>query len=123
MVLLVRVLAVFAVNATLGVAASFAAPLAGGITVAWLLPMTAVAALCLAAATLAGSVGIGITVGLAGWAITALSAQATTGRADTAATSPRLAVPDLLFAASCAGVVYYATRVPKTQKRDCYDEY
>jgi hypothetical protein len=117
MVMLVRALAVFLVNAVLGVAASVLASAAGRITVGWLLPMTAVAALCLAAATLAGSANVGITVGLAGWAVAVLAAQAATGRAETAASSPALAVPELLFAALCVGLVLHTTRVPRSQKR------
>jgi hypothetical protein len=114
MLLLVRALAVFAVNAALGVAASLvAAPVAGGVTVAWLVPMTAVAGLCLAAATLTGSPAAGATIGLAGWAIAVLGAQVATGRAEQAAASPALALPDLLFAAVCVGVVLYATRLPR----------
>lgn len=118
MLLLVRALAVFAVNAALGVAASVAAaPVAGGVTVTWLVPMTAVAALCLAAATLTGSAAVGVTIGLAGWAIAVLGAQVATGRADRAVSSPALALPDLLFAVVCVGVVLYATRLPRSAER------
>ena len=114
MLLMVRALAVFAVNAVLGLAATFAAPAADGITVNWLLPMTAVAALCLAAATLTGSPAAGVTIGLAGWAIAVLAAHGVTGRTDRAATSPVMALPDLLFTAVCVGVTLYATRVPRS---------
>ncbi len=117
MVLLVRALAVFAVNAALGTAASLAAPAATGITVSWLVPMTAVAALCLAAATLAESANVGVTVGLAGWAITVLGAQAAGGHAERAASSHALILPYLLFAALCVGVVLYRTRIPRHQER------
>src|SRR3954469_19965361 len=55
MVLLVRSLAVFAVNAALGLAASAASGVATAVTVGWLLPMTAVCALALAAATITRS--------------------------------------------------------------------
>ena len=50
MVLLTRVVAVFAVNAVLGLAASAASGAATALTFGWLLPMTAVCALALAVA-------------------------------------------------------------------------
>src|SRR5262249_59486106 len=59
MVLLVRALAVFTVNAVLGVAASVASNVATGIAFWWLLPMTAIRALALAAATPARSATVG----------------------------------------------------------------
>jgi len=116
-VLLARALAVFAVNAALGVAASLAAPAAGGVTVAWLVPMTAVAALCLAAATLTGSPAAGAAIGLAGWAIAVLAAQVATGGAERAASVPALILPDLLFAAACVAVVLHVTRIPGDRVR------
>ena len=51
MVLLVRVLAVFALNGALGLAASAASGTAAAVTFGWLIPMTAVSGLALAAAT------------------------------------------------------------------------
>jgi hypothetical protein len=117
MVLLVRALAVFGLNATLGVVATLAggADSAGttAITLGWLVPMTAVAALCLAVATLAGSAAVGVTVGLAGWAVTVLAAQVATGRVDGATSSAVLAVPYLLIAAACVAVALYTTRTPR----------
>jgi hypothetical protein len=117
MVLLVRALAVFGLNAALGVAATLAggAISAGttGITLGWLVPMTAVAALCLAVATLAGSAAVGLTVGLAGWAVTVLAAQVATGRFDGATSSAVLAVPYLLVAGACIAVALFTTRTPQ----------
>ena len=72
MVLLVRALAVFGLNAVLGLAASAASGAAAAVTFGWLVPMTAVCALALAAATLARSANVGVAAGLAGWAITVL---------------------------------------------------
>ena len=74
MVLLVRALAVFGLNAVLGLAAS-AVSLSGSgaaaaVTFGWLIPMTAICALALAAATLARSANVGVAAGLGGWAIT-----------------------------------------------------
>ena len=59
MVLLVRALAVFGLNAVLGLAASAASGVAVAVTFGWLVPMTAVCALALAAATLARSANVG----------------------------------------------------------------
>ena len=73
MVLLVRALAVFALNAALGLAASAASGAAAAVTFGWLVPMTAVCALALAAATLTRSANVGVAAGLAGWAITVLA--------------------------------------------------
>src|SRR6266568_218143 len=69
MVLLVRALAVFALNAALGLAASAASGTAAAVTFGWLIPMTAISALALAAATLARSANVGVAAGLAGWLI------------------------------------------------------
>src|SRR5215469_12070134 len=54
-VLLVRALAVFGVNAALGLAASAGSGAVTALTIGWLLPMTAVCALALATATVARS--------------------------------------------------------------------
>ena len=80
MVLLVRALAVFGLNAALGLAASAASGAAAGVTFGWLVPMTAVSALALAVATVTRSANIGVAAGLAGWAITVLSVQAASGQ-------------------------------------------
>jgi hypothetical protein len=113
MVLLVRALAVFGLNAALGLAASAASGAAAAVTFGWLVPMTAVCALALAAATLARSANVGVAAGLAGWAITVLSAQAAAGRFTAAVTESALVVPYLAFAAGCGAIVVYATRIPR----------
>ncbi len=113
MVLLVRALAVFAVNAALGLAASAASGLAASVTFGWLVPMTAVSALALAAATVARSANVGAAAGLAGWAITVLAAQTSSGPWSAAITDWALVPPYLIFAAGCAAVVILVTRVPK----------
>jgi hypothetical protein len=113
MVLLVRALAVFGLNAVLGLAASAASGAAAAVTFGWLVPMTAVCALALAAATLARSANVGVAAGLAGWAITVLSAQAANGRFTAAVTDSVLVVPYLAFAAGCGVIVWYATRIPR----------
>ena len=113
MVLLVRALGVFALDAVLGIAAAAASGTAAGITFGWLVPMTAVSALALAAATLARSANVGVAAGLAGWAITVLSGQAAAGRFTAAVSDSALVIPYLAFAACCAAVVVYATRIPR----------
>jgi hypothetical protein len=113
LVLLVRALAVFALDAGFGVAASAASGTAVGITFGWLVPMTAVCALALAVATVARSANAGVAAGLAGWALLILSEQAATGRYTDAVTGSGLVLPYLAFAAGCVAVVVYATRIPR----------
>lgn len=113
MVLLVRALAVFALNAAFGVAASAASGAAAAVTFGWLVPMTAVCALALAAATLARSANAGVAAGLAGWAITVLSAQQTSGHLAAAVSSSALVVPYLAAATVGAAVAWLATRTPR----------
>jgi hypothetical protein len=113
MVLLTRALAVFGLNAALGLAASAASGAAAAVTFGWLVPMTAVCALALAAATLARSANVGVAAGLAGWVITVLSAQVADGRFTAAVTDSALVVPYLAFAACCGAIVVYATRIPR----------
>ena len=93
MVLLVRALAVFALNAGLGLVASVASGAAAAVTFGWLIPMTAVSALALAVATVARSANAGAAAGLAAWAIAVLSAQAASGQFTAAITSSALSSP------------------------------
>jgi hypothetical protein len=113
MVLLVRALAVFALNAVLGLAASAASGTAAALTFGWLVPMTAVCALALAVAMLARSAVVGVAAGVAGWVIAVLSGTAASGQLTTAVTSPALILPYLAFAACCGAVALYATRIPR----------
>jgi hypothetical protein len=113
MVLLVRALAVFGLNAALGLAASAASGAAAAVTFGWLLPMTAVSALALAVATVTRSANAGIAAALGGWAITVLSARAATGQFTAALTSSALIVPYLGAAAACAALAWFATRIPR----------
>lgn len=113
MVLLVRALAVFGLNAALGLAASAASGTATAVTFGWLVPMTAVCALALAAATVARSANVGMAAGVAGWVIAVLSGQAAAGRLTAAITDSALVLPYLTFAACCAAIVLYATRIER----------
>jgi hypothetical protein len=113
MVLLVRAFAVFAVNTVLGLAASFASGTAAALTFGWLIPMTAVCALALAAATAVRSPNAGVAAGVAGWTITLLSGQAATGQFTVVLSASALVPAYLAVAAVCAAVVAYTTRLPK----------
>jgi len=113
MVLLTRALAVFGLNAALGLAASAASGTAAWITFGWLVPMTAGCALALAAATLARSANAGVAAGLAGWAITILSGKVAAGRFTAALTDSALVLPYLAFAAICGAIAWYASRIPR----------
>ncbi len=113
MVLLVRALAVFGLNAAAGLAASAASGAAAEVTFGWLVPMTAVCALALAAAALSRSPNVGVAAGLSGWAIMLLAGQAAGGRLTTAITDSALLLPYLAFAACCGAVAWYATRTPR----------
>jgi hypothetical protein len=116
MVLLVRVLVVFALNAALGLAASAASGVSGSaaaVTFGWLVPMTAVSALALAAATVTRSPNAGVAAGLAVWAITVLSVRSASGQFTAAVASSALVLPYLAVAAACGAIAWSATRIPE----------
>jgi hypothetical protein len=113
MVLLVRAVAVFGLDALLGIAACAASGAALGITFGWLIPMTAISALALATATMARSANVGVAAGLAGWTIVVLSGQAAAGKFTAAISNSALVLPYLAFAACCAAVVLYASRASR----------
>jgi hypothetical protein len=113
MVLLVRVLVVFTLDAVLGLIASAASGTAAAVTFGWLVPMTAVSAVALAAATATRSADVGVAAGLAAWAITVLSAQLASGQVTTAVTGSVLTLPYLVVAAACGAIAWFATRIPK----------
>jgi hypothetical protein len=81
------------------------------VTFGWLVPMTAVCALALAAATLARSANVGVTVGLAGWVIVVLAGQAASGRVTAVISDTALVLPYLAFAVVCAAIAWAATRI------------
>ncbi len=113
MVLLVRALTVFGLNAVLGTAASAACGTAATVTFGWLVPMTAVCALALAAATVTRSANVGVAAGLSGWVITVLGGRVADGKLTAAVASSSLVLPYLLFAGCCCAVVLYATRMSR----------
>lgn len=109
MVLLVRVLAVFAVNAVLGAAASLVSTQAIGLTFNWLAPMTTVAALALATATLSHSANTGVVAALGCWAFVTVIGFADSGRLGAAVDRVDLLPIYLLAAALCFGLALWAT--------------
>lgn len=78
MILLVRSLAVFGLNAGLGLIGIVCGAPSAGITLTWLVPMTAVSALALAVAALARSPQAGVAVALGSWAGVVIVAAAAT---------------------------------------------
>jgi hypothetical protein len=110
MVLLVRTVVVFAVNAVLGLAASAASSSAAAVTFAWLLPMTAVCALTLAMAVIARNAAVGAAVGVIAWLAVVFGAATSGGDLVTAVTDAALYLPYLAVAACCAAITVVATR-------------
>jgi len=113
MVLLVRALAVFVLNAALGLAASAASRVAAALAFGWLVPMTAVCRLALAASTLARSANVGVAAGMASWVITVLAGKAATGSLTTVITDSAFILPYLAFAVCCGALALYVTRIPR----------
>jgi len=113
LVLLVRALAVFGLNAVLGLAASAASGSAAAVTFGWLVPMTAICALALATATLTQSPNVGVAAGATGWVIAILSGNAADGRFTAAITDSAFVVPYLVLAVCCGAIVLLATRIPR----------
>jgi hypothetical protein len=130
MVLLVRAVAVFAVNACLGLVVSgvsywaaadglhgaggHATAAAAAITFAWLIPMTAVCALTLAAAVVTRSASAGALAGVLAWGATVLASRVSAGAFTAAVTDTAAYLPYLAVAACAMAVIEYATR---TQRR------
>ncbi len=122
LVLLTRAVAVFGVNAALGLIASAAtlgahAPAGPAqLTFAWLLPMTAACALALAVAVAVKSAIAGAAAGVGAWLTLVLVRSVTESGAWSAAaltaaiTEADLYLPYLVVAACCAVIVLFATR-------------
>ncbi|HEY1667670.1 MAG TPA: hypothetical protein VGG54_18450 [Trebonia sp.] len=110
MVLLTRAVAVFALNAVLGLLASVASGAAAALTFGWLIPMTAVCALALAVAVAARSAAVGAGAGVAAWVITVLVGQSASGRLTASVTNADAYLPYLAVAACCAAIVIYVIR-------------
>ena len=112
MVLLVRTLAVFALNAALGLAASVASGAAAAVTFGWLVPMTAVCALALAAATVTRSAEAGVAAAWPAGRSWCCPARPPTAGSPSRSPTPRWYC--LLGRGLCCGaIVLFATRSPK----------
>ncbi len=109
MILLVRGLAVFGVNALLGLVASLFAASASGLTLGWLVPMTTIASLALAAATVARSANVGVVAAFAGWAIIVLAGTIPTQDLATAVVQGNLIPAYTVGTLACLGVAIYVT--------------
>ena len=128
LVLLTRAVAVFAVNAVLGLIASaatlgtHASTGTAQLTFAWLLPMTAACALALAVAVAVRSAIVGAGAGVGAWLALVLARSATDGAGGgaggglsaaaltSAITDANLYLPYLAVAACCVVIVLFATR-------------
>jgi hypothetical protein len=110
MVLLTRAVAVFGLDAVLGLLASVASGAAAALTFGWLLPMTAVSTLALAAAVAARSATVGAVAGVAAWAIMVLAGQTASGQLAASVTNADAYLPYLAVAACCAAAAIYAAR-------------
>jgi hypothetical protein len=135
MVLMVRALAVFAVNAIIGIIVSaisnlvtlhvfgthsstghvvaVAAGHTAAITFAWLLPMTAICAVTLAAAVASRSANVGAGVGVAAWTSTVLATWAASGTFTAAVSNDLTYLPYLIVAACATVVIGYSTRTQR----------
>jgi hypothetical protein len=113
MVLLVRALAVFGLNAAVGLAASAASGAAAAVTFGWLVPMTAMCALALAAATVTQSPNIGVAAGATGWVIAILTGETAERQYTAAFTDSSFVLPYLALAVCCAAVILFVTRIPR----------
>jgi hypothetical protein len=110
LVLLTRAVAVFTLNAVLGLLASAASGAAAALTFGWLLPMTAISAVARAAGVAARSAVVGASAGVAAWVITVLASQTASGKLTASVTNTHAYLPYLAVAACCAAVVVYAVR-------------
>jgi hypothetical protein len=110
MVLLVRALAVFGVNAVLGLVPSLFSDQALAVTFLWLVPMTTVSALVLAAASWARSAPVGVGAGLMGWALIVVSASRGLSNWGAAVSEPDLLPAYAVATAVLIGVALFGTR-------------
>lgn len=117
MILLVRGLAVFGLNAALGLVASLVAAGAASLTLGWLLPMTTVSALALAAATLSRSANVGVVVALTGWSIIVLATAVGTHNLAAAVMQTGLAPEYLIGTMICLGLALYASSATRREVR------
>ncbi|MFL5758813.1 MAG: hypothetical protein ACJ789_03695 [Thermomicrobiales bacterium] len=116
-ILLARALAVFGLNAILGILASLLTVEATDLTWLWLVPMTTIAALGLAGATLSGSANTGVATALASWGLIILARSIET-RDVVAAAQPSVTLTPLYLMIAAIGVAVslYATSGRRLEK-------
>ena len=105
MILLVRGLAVFGVNAILGIVASLFTATAVELTLGWLVPMTTVSAGALAVATLARSANLGLAAALAGWCLVVFGSAVGTGDLATAVSGGGVSTLAYVLSTVLCGIV------------------
>lgn len=121
MVFLVRTMAVFGVNAALGLVASLFSAQALAVTFMWLIPMTTVSALALAAATWTRNAQVGVGAGLMGWAVIVLGASQSQGQGQglanlgAAVSEPGLMPIYVIATVVLTVVTLYATRNKRSE--------
>jgi hypothetical protein len=116
-ILLARGLAVFGLNAILGIVASLLTVEATDLTWLWLVPMTTISALGLAGATLSGSANTGVATALAGWGLIVLARTIETRDVVRAAEPSASLIPLFLIAAAVGvAVSLYATSGRRVEK-------
>lgn len=109
MVLLTRALAVFGLNALFGVAASLLTSSTTGITIAWLAPMTAMAMLALAIASVTHSPGIGVAGAFGVWSIVVLASEIGAGSPDAALATVLAPLYFFVAIGGCAVALYFSS--------------
>jgi hypothetical protein len=113
MVLLVRCLAVYAFNAGLALLAALVSDTAAGLAFSWLVPMTAVSLLALAAARVTDSANAGVAAAVGGWTVMVLASQSVTGEFAAAVSDNALMLPYVVFGACCLAIVMYPNLISK----------
>ncbi len=109
MVFLARVVAVFSVNAILGMGAALFSAQALAMTFSWLVPMTTVSALALAVATWARNAPVGVGAGLMGWAVIILATSQGMNNLGTAVSWPELLPYYGVATVILTGIILYMT--------------
>jgi hypothetical protein len=115
MVFLARALAVFGVNAVLGLVASLVSAQALAVTFMWLVPMTAVSALALAAATWTRNAQVGVGASLLAWAVIVLGASRGMNNPGAAVSEPALLPVYAIGTAVLSGVTLYGARNTRSE--------
>jgi hypothetical protein len=96
-----------------GHAAAATTAQAAAVTFAWLLPMTAICTLTLAAAVASRSASLGATVGIGAWTAAVLASLAASGDFTAAVTNSKTYLPYLAIVGCALAVIGYATRTQR----------